>query len=651
MTRVSGRAPTCVCAAQLVLQADRERLAGGDALEQRDVGEREIGRRGGLVVVGQPRGVDGREAPALGVAVACDELVGQAVVPRAREPRDFLLQLVERHVGRFARRDVQQEEELRRRALDEREVILHRFGVVARREQLLQAHAQLGRHAVARHGDHDRDVAAGGVAPHRQRDALRLLGARGRDDLGAQRLDRRLEQLVARERLERGDRRLVVVRALHQALGLDDRLQLAAQERRARGLLEIDERREQADHAQQARERAVRAQDAHRDVVHAGAPVHARAAVGLADHEQVAARDEALAQELGQLVDAASAARSATRRRRAGCRDPSRPGPAPRARTGPSSIVVGASAEQDEVAVAQPLEERGRLLDLVGSAHARGRRARQLAMRSTIASIAAKSPTASCSSRERLAHGRDERLALLARRDGRSSSTRMTDSRPLAARASAMCTMRPSASRSTPTIGMQQQAHAVAGALHGGAHRVDEERRVGHVDLERRACGRRFDHAHGDRLQAARVGEVVEAARLPIELLEVERPQPLVQRAAEQHAGEGDQALAAGRALPARDQLFEFAQERMRGVAFAHAAHAIRSSHARGGPAGRSPCAPVRPPRWRPARAARRSRRCGRCASARSSAAGSSSRETGWSSKPTTATSSGMRRPSSRQAA
>jgi hypothetical protein len=31
--------------------------------------------------------------------------------------------------------------------------------------------------------------------------------------------------------------------------------------------------------------------------------VHARAAVGLADHEQVSARDEALAQELGQLVD------------------------------------------------------------------------------------------------------------------------------------------------------------------------------------------------------------------------------------------------------------------------------------------------------------------------------------------------------------
>ena len=71
--------------------------------------------------------------------------------------------------------------------------------------------------------------------------------------------------------------------------------------------------------------------------------------------------------------------------------------------------------------------------------------------------------------------------------------------------------------------------------------------------------------------QAARVGEVVEPGGLAVELLEVERAQPLVQRAPEQHAREVDQALAAGSALTARDQLFELAQERVRGVAFAHA--------------------------------------------------------------------------------
>ena len=288
---------------QLVLQPDGELLARRDALQQGDVDDRQLGRGGGLVVVGQPGGVERDEPAALGVAVLRDQLVGEAVVPRARQPGDLLLELLERHLGRALGGHVQEEEELGRGALDEREVVLHRLGVVARREQLLQAQAQLGRHAVARHRHHDGHVAVGGVPAHGERDALRLLGARRRDDLGAQRLDGGLEQLVARERLERGDGCLVVVRALDQALGLDDRVQLAAQERRARGLLEVDERGEQADHAQQAGERAVGPQDAHRHVVHASAPVHARDAVRLADHEQIAVRGEPLAQELRQLVE------------------------------------------------------------------------------------------------------------------------------------------------------------------------------------------------------------------------------------------------------------------------------------------------------------------------------------------------------------
>ena len=308
----------------LVLEADRERLARGDALQQLDVLQRELGRGRGLVVLGQARRVELREPAAVGLAEARDQLVGEAVVPGAREPRDLVLELVQRHVRRALDRHVEQEEELRRRVLDEREVVLDGLGVEARGEQLLEADAQLGRHAVAGHRDHDGHVAAGRVAAHRERDALRLLRTRGRDDLRAQRLDRSLEQLVARERLERGDGRLEVVRALDQPLGLDDRLQLAAQERRARGLLEVDERREQADHAQQARERAVGPQDAHRDVVHARAAMDARAAVGLADHEQVAGRRRAARAGTRAARRPASARRSARSRPRAGCRGPSR---------------------------------------------------------------------------------------------------------------------------------------------------------------------------------------------------------------------------------------------------------------------------------------------------------------------------------------
>ena len=103
--------------------------------------------------------------------------------------------------------------------------------------------------------------------------------------------------------------------------------------------------------------------------------------------------------------------------------------------------------------VAQPLEERRGLLDLVGVAHAGARACTAAAMRSTTASIAREVADGELQLGERLAHGRDERLALLGASSGRSSSSRMTDSRPPASRASVTRAMRPSASRSMPTIG------------------------------------------------------------------------------------------------------------------------------------------------------------------------------------------------------
>ena len=342
----------------LVLQPDRELLAGGHALEQLDVLRARARARSRSC---SSRAAGRRSASASRRPSTSPERAISSSARRSSQVRASRATSCSSSSsgtsGASPRRHVEQEEELRRGVLDEREVVLDRLGLEARREQLLQADAQLGRHAVAGHGDHHRDVAAGGVAAHRERDALRLLGARRRDDLGAQRLDRRLEELVARERLERGDGRLVVVRALDQALGLDDRLQLAAQQRRARGLLEVDQRREQADHAQQARERAVGAQHAHRDVVHARAPVDARAAVGLADHEQVAVGDEALAQELGQLRER----RRLGEARRLVVAQDAEPRAGLRVHRGAARglrDLVGARAEQDEVAVAQPVQER-----------------------------------------------------------------------------------------------------------------------------------------------------------------------------------------------------------------------------------------------------------------------------------------------------
>ncbi len=234
--------------------------------------------------------------------------------------------------------------------------------------------------------------------------------------------------------------------------------------------------------------------------------------------------------------------------------------------------LVGAGAEQDEVAVAQPLEEGHGLLDLVGLAHGRrglhgaGHPIDHREHRREVAD-------GGLQLAERLLHGRDERLALL----GRELPVELEPHHRLPAHLPA----RVGDAHDAP-VGialdaddrMQQQADAVPGALHGGSHGVDQERRVRDVELERRAGGRRVDDAHGHGRQTACIDEVEEAGRLPRELLELERAQPLVQGAAEQDAHEADQPLAAGGALTARDELFELAQERVRGVTFAHAAHA-----------------------------------------------------------------------------
>ncbi len=266
--------------------------------------------------------------------------------------------------------------------------------------------------------------------------------------------------------------------------------------------------------------------------------------------------------------------------------------------------------------VAQPVEERGRLLDLVGVAHAgRGMRRRRHAL-----DLSPASPR----SRRRRAGARPAPRAppppaSRSPRRQRAVELEPHDRLP-PARAARIRDARDAALRIALDAddGVQEQAHVVAGALHRVAHGVDEERRIGNVHLERRARRWRVHGAYGHRLETAGVGEVVEAARLTEELVEVERAQPLAQCATEQHAHEIDQPLAARRALTARDQLLELAQERVRGMAFAHSAHANRSSPVRAGRAGRSRCARARPPRWRRRPGARRSRRCDRCASARS---------------------------------
>ncbi len=252
--------------------------------------------------------------------------------------------------------------------------------------------------------------------------------------------------------------------------------------------------------------------------------MHERAAVGLADHEQVSACHQALAQELRQLVERRGRREA---RRLVGPQDAE-----PRARLDvhrravrAGHHLVRAGAQQDEVPVPQPLEERHRLLDLVGRAH-RLRRPDRGRHPLDHPEHRAEVADGDLQLAERLAHGRDERLALLRRQRAveLESHHRLAPARLACVR-----------DARDPAFGvaldtddrMQQQADAEARALHGRAHGVDQERCVGHVELECRAGGRRVDHAHRHRREAARVGEVEETGGLPVELLQVECPQAL----------------------------------------------------------------------------------------------------------------------------
>ena len=206
-------------------------------------------------------------------------------------------------------------------------------------------------------GDQRRRAAVGGHAA--QQPHAVALQRQQLDDRPPQVVAARGEQLVLGERVEQRDGRLVVVRALDQVLAAQDLAQLAVQQRRLRGRLGVGLRREQAEHARLAGDAPVGGDLAHADVVHPHAPVHGREPVGLGDDQQVALEralapvrrqrcDRLRTRELGRVLVGEDAE--------------------PRAGHHADALVVDpvlAVAEEDEVLVQQPLQERDRLVDLV----------------------------------------------------------------------------------------------------------------------------------------------------------------------------------------------------------------------------------------------------------------------------------------------
>ena len=265
--------------------------------------------------------------------------------------------------------------DLRRIGLAKGQVVVDRGAVEALHEQVLELAAELGVEALARERDQDRDTAVDEVAADEHRDAPRLLQVHQAHDLAADLVGGRREQLVLREALEQRDDLLVVVRALEEVLGLQDLGELAVQHRRAAGRLHVRLRGEEPDDANLTEQRAVGSDPSDADVVHLRAPVHGGVAVRLGDDQEVAA-----------LEPGAKGLRHAGERD--GNREPGGLGvgqdPEPRVRhDGDRSALrrvehrVLAVAEEDEVVLQQPLDERDGLLDLVVLVERR-RRMRQL---------------------------------------------------------------------------------------------------------------------------------------------------------------------------------------------------------------------------------------------------------------------------------
>ena len=149
------------------------------------------------------------------------------------------------------------------------------------------------------------------------------------------------------------------MRALDQVLGVERLTQLAVQQRRLRGALGVGLGREEPEQPRLADDLAGAGHAADADVVHALELVDRRRGVGLGDQQQVAAR--------GALADAGRQVRErhAGREGRAllVAQDPE-PRVGDHADAGLGDLVL-ARPEQHEVALQQPLEEVGDLVDLV----------------------------------------------------------------------------------------------------------------------------------------------------------------------------------------------------------------------------------------------------------------------------------------------
>ena len=284
----------------------------------------------------------------------------QIVVEGADDVADLCFDLVLRRVRPLPR--IAPDDELHARQVRHREIGKEGrdAAVVELRQRRADPLAKVGGVAVARHEDQNRDEAVEAVAARERADARALLELQDRHGRIVEDVGLRLEKLGARIVLQNVEKRLAGMALRIEAGALQDVGDLYADERNALGGLREGAGGEEPDDPELALDLA-RLEDLYADIVHVVAPVDARVDVRLGHDQRIGSREEradlrrqrhhlgaAPQHRHGRVAEQPEAARL----RRLLDRLVERPG-----------VGIFARAEEDEVALVEPLQEGDRLLE------------------------------------------------------------------------------------------------------------------------------------------------------------------------------------------------------------------------------------------------------------------------------------------------
>ncbi len=255
-------------------------------IELGDIGDGDIERCGGSVVLGEVIRPFGEERAAHVAAEAIGERNTEPLLPCLGGGYHLGLEARHWHVDVPVVTHPDREVETRRVCFAERESVVDRGPTETLLKQLLQVPPESRIEPISRHHHEQRHVATEEIAPDEQANALVFLQFDEPDDALAYVLRRHRKELVGREAVEELDDSLVQVSALDEILRLDDSLQFAAQQGNRVGRCHVRPGGEEADQTGFTDHGAVGPYVPNTDVVHLGATMNSRHGVGLRDNQK-----------------------------------------------------------------------------------------------------------------------------------------------------------------------------------------------------------------------------------------------------------------------------------------------------------------------------------------------------------------------------